>query len=999
MNRKNLALLLSVILLLCAVPTSAFGSKADEDTKTSPVPQTINTEQANTNVSVTPALSVTPKLTVTPAVSLTPAASIAPTPNSESPENGVNAESGSDNTDSPQPSIEPEAVQGTSAADADSILKQENTSESEEPSDTEILPEEESVSAEVSPTQSLKEEESAKKDYSLSLSDYVILFDSQTEGYTETQTIIVTVTNTGSEPWDFSGTKYDQDIITIENFPSAPLASGESIALSITTKTGLHPAYYEDDNYFNIIYFYNENSTSHGIPSIECHYTVRPGSSEDLGNLISIPTLSPVVDIPNGTGKKAWLLGLPDVVSVLTSLGEYKAEIHWNLESCTYDPDSKERQEFLVQGQVELPEGLNNPDNIATSVEIQVTVNAFDAANQTEYLLASDVSSVDFNYYYEHCDDDVEGPMINLYNKGTKPLSLTVLMPAGFSWNDQSAGEDIHNLLPGESFLLELREDYSVLGNGKNTGNMKVVTQIPGVELNILLIYEKKVEEAEITASRGFLDFGCVNQESLGPDPQTVTVKNTGSKTVTVKASDRNKFFTVNPSSGIVLKPGESRQFTILPRKNLKEGYHTGEIHFSAGTTGETVRAAVEIRSNSTVLTRVREPGPVTVENGRQKLPHALGLPGMAVLETEDEDTYGMINWDVGQCAYNPNEKKEQKFQVTGKVVLPFNVINPDNLDLTITADVTVKAAAGHEEKKFSLSLSQDVVYITRLDAYPPDNITITNTGTRTIQIEDTSMSSNLYFFPTKKQLKPKESTTLNITVQNMKPDFQQEEIELYNYDGTLLNTLVVIWRQKPSAAGYRFSPSNIDFGRVIESEEMGALSPVTFENNSGQDIVISGAESEYFTVQMEQDILTVKDGEKAEFVVRIKPDGKNLYPPKGTYEETIRFRTSYYMPVLLDASMEIRDIEETVSPTPVPTRTPTKAPTVTPTRPAQTLTPTPAVKSATVTPVAPKSQEKQKEAVQTGDETPVGIWIAMLMFSAAAAIVLLSLRRSVKRD
>ena len=408
--------------------------------------------------------------------------------------------------------------------------------------------------------------------------------------------------------------------------------------------------------------------------------------------------------------------------------------------------------------------------------------------------------------------------------------------------------------------------------------------------------------------------------------------------------------------------------------------------------------AAVEFRNGRTVLTGIEAPQPVIAKNGSQKLPGALGLPNFAVLYTDgDDNAQGMINWNLENCAYDPQNKNEQRFQVNGAVMLPFDVVNPDEISLAVTAEVTVQAAQGQVPEEYALSLSKDVVYITGTADQESEYVTLTNTGTKTIRLDDIRTSSALVVSVDKVQLKPQESTTLRITLFKFSSNFKEEFIELKNYDGTLLNTIAVINRQTPATTAFRFTPSYVDFGIIDPVLEMGYFSVVTFENNSGQDITFEASEYKYFDVVLGRDLVTVKDGESITFQVQPKFDDQGERFPDGTYHETLSFPSSYYEPLLLDAAMSLNYTKEDITPTPVPTKTPGKQPTQAPAKPTPTVAPTTAPKkNVDITPAAAlqKAQKSQKEAVKTGDESRTAGLMALLTMSAAAMLAVIRLKK-----
>ncbi|MBE5976336.1 MAG: hypothetical protein E7251_17285 [Paenibacillaceae bacterium] len=92
--------------------------------------------------------------------------------------------------------------------------------------------------------------------------------------------------------------------------------------------------------------------------------------------LRSITSPGPVNGIANGAAKTASALGLPENVFLETDMGKVSAEVTWDVEGSSYNPDQKEEQTFDVEGIVVLPDDVYNPDGISLQATIHVTVNA-----------------------------------------------------------------------------------------------------------------------------------------------------------------------------------------------------------------------------------------------------------------------------------------------------------------------------------------------------------------------------------------------------------------------------------------------------------------------------------------------------------------------------------------------------------------------------------------------------------------------------------------------
>ncbi|NIK78717.1 endo-alpha-N-acetylgalactosaminidase [Paenibacillus castaneae] len=91
-------------------------------------------------------------------------------------------------------------------------------------------------------------------------------------------------------------------------------------------------------------------------------------------HLLSITAPVAITDLANGREKTAEALGLPATVELITDAGSMNTNVAWNVEASSYDPTVKAEQTFTVDGSVTLPEGVDNPNNVPLTTNIQVTV-------------------------------------------------------------------------------------------------------------------------------------------------------------------------------------------------------------------------------------------------------------------------------------------------------------------------------------------------------------------------------------------------------------------------------------------------------------------------------------------------------------------------------------------------------------------------------------------------------------------------------------------------
>ncbi len=108
--------------------------------------------------------------------------------------------------------------------------------------------------------------------------------------------------------------------------------------------------------------------------------TVNAVSSVDK-ILVSIATSSSITGVANGTGKSASALGLPTKVTLATDGGDVQADVIWDVDGCSYDPDDTAEQTFRVNGTVILPSGVVNPNGVPLATSIIVTVSAGNPAS------------------------------------------------------------------------------------------------------------------------------------------------------------------------------------------------------------------------------------------------------------------------------------------------------------------------------------------------------------------------------------------------------------------------------------------------------------------------------------------------------------------------------------------------------------------------------------------------------------------------------------------
>ena len=160
---------------------------------------------------------------------------------------------------------------------------------------------------------------------------------------------------------------------------------------------------------------------------------------------------------------------------------------------------------------------------------------------------------------------------------------------------------------------------------------------------------------------------------------------------------------------------GWGKSYTASVTLTAADGYAFADST-TATVNGETATAARDAEGNLTVtyafaataqakLKNIATPASVTAANGTAKTADALRLPSTVTIETEDTSvTTANVDWNLGSTTYDPANKEEQNFEVSGTVTLPAGIVNTDNVPLTVTIEVTVSAAATEKDKLVSIT-------------------------------------------------------------------------------------------------------------------------------------------------------------------------------------------------------------------------------------------------------------------------------------------------------
>ena len=207
--------------------------------------------------------------------------------------------------------------------------------------------------------------EEAPKEMKLTASAELLDFGVLTAGYPEApEAQTLTITNEGGVTLTLQQPTADN--YQIGALSSAVLAPGESATFTVRPLTGLAEG------------SYNTVLTVKTAEGAEASTSVAFTVSAKTVALISVTAPADITGVKNGTAKEAAALGLPQTVVIRTTNGEMNCNVIWDVNAASYDPAAKTAQTFTVTGALQLPGGIDNPDNVPLYTSVKVSVNSRD---------------------------------------------------------------------------------------------------------------------------------------------------------------------------------------------------------------------------------------------------------------------------------------------------------------------------------------------------------------------------------------------------------------------------------------------------------------------------------------------------------------------------------------------------------------------------------------------------------------------------------------------
>ena len=351
---------------------------------------------------------------------------------------------------------------------------------------------------------------------------------------------------------------------------------------------------------------------------------------------------------------------------------------------------------FNIRPVIGLTEGTYKEElvfGIEESADITRIVNADVTVTAPEEKIAVELNpqSVSFDSLKEGYEK-VEPVTVSITNKGNVTIALAQPVAEYFDLGAVSVEE----LAPGETATFtavpaagltagEYQEKIQIF---RKDNTETALAEIPAV----IKVSQKEVHK--LTISPAVLDFGEVEAGYKAPEKQLVTLTNEGNTQVTIEKPVSDYFRIGNPSME-VLEPGEKCTIAIRPKEGLEASTYVETI-FIPNSASSDVSVDVEFTVNAAAieLLEVQKPSAVKdVKNGAEKSAKGLGLPSTVTITTTEGKMKAKVKWNVEDCAYDRSLKEAQNFTVKGKISLPEGVSNPNEVSLSTSVKVSVKAA------------------------------------------------------------------------------------------------------------------------------------------------------------------------------------------------------------------------------------------------------------------------------------------------------------------
>ncbi|WP_314584853.1 LamG-like jellyroll fold domain-containing protein [Paenibacillus terrigena] len=379
-----------------------------------------------------------------------------------------------------------------------------------------------------------------------------------------------------------------------------------------------------------------------------------------------------------GSAKTAATLGLPEKVALVTDLGNVDASVTWDVNAASYDPTLTTEQTFTVTGEVTLPIGVINPNNVPLTTSINVTVKPAE-------LVA--------HWKFDEGSGTTAGDSSGNGNTGTLVNNPT--------WTDSGK---IGGAL---AFSGGSRAEFNASATLNQTGNESVSlwfkTSQPKT-LTSIFRHSNRFTALQVAGEQARVAY-WPNASSSYKALYFPWTYNDNNWHHYVAAYDRAHGLKIYVDGNVVASdatnlgplPTVTNKIVLGANESGGEAYNglLADVRvFNGALTQAEVTLLMKAGQGLTLKSITASAALTGVVNGTAKTSAALGLPATVELVTDNGNVNANVVWDVEAASYDPAEKSEQTFTVNGTVTLPEGVDNPKNVALTASIQVTVLQAS-----------------------------------------------------------------------------------------------------------------------------------------------------------------------------------------------------------------------------------------------------------------------------------------------------------------
>ena len=227
----------------------------------------------------------------------------------------------------------------------------------------------------------------------------------------------------------------------------------------------------------------------------------------------------------------------------------------------------------------------------ATSVDVAVTFTVDTAI----YTVITTQTSLDFGSIVEGYGTAPDAQTVTIENTGNSSVTLTLPTNANYTVTTS----DSLILAPGGTAVINIRPNAS-LASGTYAPTLTFITNhATSVDVAVTFTVETAVYTVE--ANQTSLNFGSlVEGYATAPDAQTVTIENTGNASVTLTLPT-NTNYTVTTSSSLMLTPGGTAVVSIRPNASLAVGTYAPTLTFTTDhSTSDSVDVTFTVQATPT---------------------------------------------------------------------------------------------------------------------------------------------------------------------------------------------------------------------------------------------------------------------------------------------------------------------------------------------------------------------------------------------------------------